>query len=161
MTKHLAPAACIFPRSARLCHEFLRRVRSTQSCGKADFAASGCCWGCWGCWYCYYYCYYYCSGPGRACFVVLASWAPIYRNCRKARAAHKVKSRCASGSFMGLLTNSLIGSSRLASESTIPSAELFLVLAERRMSSLQGRLSYHDRSSPNMKRYVRDPYFRK
>jgi len=103
MTKHLAPATYIFPRSARLCHGFLRRVRSTRSYGRADFAASGCC--CWGCWYCY--CCYYCSGPGRAYFVVLASWAPIYRHCRKARAAHKVKSRRASGSFMGLLTNSL------------------------------------------------------
>ena len=129
MTKHLAPATCIFPRSARLCHGFSRRVRSTRSYGRADFAASGYCSGYWHYYYCYCYCCY-CSGPGRACFVVLASWAPIYRHCRKARAAHDVKSRCASGSFMGLLTNSLIGSSRPLPK--VPPRPLnCLVLAER------------------------------
>lgn len=122
MTRHLAPAACTFPRSARQYHGFLRRVRSTRNFGRADFAASGYCSGCWYCYYCCCYCYY-CSGPGRACFVVLASWAPIYRHCRKARAAHDVKSRCASGSFMGLLTNSLIGSFRRLPKVPTPSAE--------------------------------------
>jgi hypothetical protein len=59
---------------------------------------------------------------------------------------------------MGLLTNSLIGSSR--SLPKVPSRSPNCLGPGSTDRSLLGRLSYRDRSSPNMKRYVRDPYFR-
>ena len=72
----------------------------------------------------------------------------------------KVKSRCASGSFIGLLTNSLFGSS-----APLPKASLHPLncsLGRQYGGTFSSRkLSYRDRSSPSMKRYVRDPHFRK
>ena len=153
MTKHLVPAAYIFPRSVRLYHGFLRQVRSTRNYGTADSAASGCCSGCS---YCCYYCCY-CSGPGRACFVVLASWAPIYRHCSEsasgARSQKPVRFRFIYGAFDQFPNRRI--PPRFLDHHPVQ------FLPEQTISSLKGRLSYRDRSSPNMKRYVRDPHFRK